>query len=125
METYIKALRKEAYLMMVNVATVIIGGVLSLFTAYVLNNITITILVIDFVVALKCILLEREVVKAININVTKDIIWENIMAVLFVCFNWYISGATGFVLYFICFIVYLWAYRNHIKKVKELIIGYN
>ena len=121
LETYIKALRKESYLMIINICTVISGMILSVFSAYVIDNIIFTVLVIDILVAVKSILLEKVVSKAIEINVTREIVLETVLAILFVYFNWAIAGAIGFVLYMLCYLFYLWMNKNNIKKVYKLI----
>ena len=121
LETYIKALRKESYLMIINICTVISGMILSVFFFFLIDNIIFTVLVIDILVAVKSILLEKVVSKAIEINVTREIVLETVLAILFVYFNWAIAGAIGFVLYMLCYLFYLWMNKNNIKKVYKLI----
>lgn len=122
--TYLKATRKEKYILFVNVLVVIISVIITVVTIFVFNNIELAVLSIVFLLALRCILAEKYLAKILKIDVKKDIVLELVMTIIFIFTSWTIRGVIGSVLYTISCIIYLFLKRNDILISKNKIVKY-
>ena len=116
-EPYMKALRKESRLLFGNIIAVILSFLSSLVFAFVLDNLDYVILSLVIILAIRSIILEIEVEKKLNINIRFDVMSELIMTFLFIVFNWYLGGWSGFCAYLIAVVIF-WIIE---KKSVELI----
>ncbi len=123
--TYLKALRKEKWLLAVNAATVLFSVLLSYISVFVLQNLDTAILSIVILLACRCIISEVLLTNLIeNANLYKDIVLENILSVLFIITSWSIGGMLGLILYMISYLIYLFLKRNNILKLAGLLKQY-
>lgn len=113
--TYLKALRAEKKIMIINCSMMGVAAVLTLISTYILKNLGLAVLVIVAVLCLRCIGFEKTIDQLL-LKENRHVIFnlENLLSVCFVCFNYLIGGSIGFVGYFVCAIVYF------VVKVKKL-----
>lgn len=69
--TYLKAIRKEKYIFLVNFAVAITSGGLSVFTIYIFENLIVTVLLITVLMGIKCFLSEYLLSKELTISIRK------------------------------------------------------
>lgn len=119
--TYLKALRKEKIMLYNNVMTVLLSFLLSYLTIQIWNSLTLTILLIVFLLAFRAIIAEAYIGKILRINVFKDIVLEVLLSVLFMFTNWNIGGIQGVLLYSVAYIIYVLLKKDSIKKSLESI----
>ena len=122
--TYLKTLRKENLILMVNILTVFMSLITTGISVYIFGNMDIAIASIIVMLVFKCFVAEMLISKLINIRIYKDTILEIILTAIFIIGSWIIGGYAGLLLYITAFIVYLlikWKdIRSTIKSAKEI-----
>lgn len=104
--TYLKTLRKEAWLLLVNSITMGLSLFLTWLTVFVMDNLDLTVLLILMLVAFRCVFAEIMVSRVLEIKVLFDIILEIIMVTSFVVCSWFVCGARGLIIYSLFFVAY-------------------
>lgn len=115
-QTYLNILRQETKLMQINIVGVLVAGVTTYSSIFLLKNLTLAMLSIVFNQMFRCIYAEIIISKKINMDVIKDIVTETAIVLLFIFFNWFIGGYIGLSLYSICYAFYLFIKRDVIKE---------
>lgn len=118
--TYLKTLRKEKTILVVNVMSMALSIFLTLLFTVVFQNLFLAILSIVILLAFRCIVAEILLAKILNISVRKDIVLEIIMTIVFILTGWFMTWFIGVVVYSISYAVYLFIMR---KDIKLSIIG--
>lgn len=85
-DNYLKAYRKEKQMLIVNLICVALAFGLFAFSAYVLNNMTVLLVSVVFVIMLRSVISEIIVMKTIKIKIVADFIIEIVMTVVFIVF---------------------------------------
>lgn len=106
LNTYMKALRKEKAIMLINSMSVVISAILSVFSIIILKNLTLTMLFIVITIGIRCIAFELYLKINVGLDVAKDIVAESIMCTAFILCNWNIGGITGLIIYIVIFLLY-------------------
>lgn len=120
-ETYMKALRKEKQLLLVNVLSVVLSLGLTGLTVFYLESLELAVLTIVVLLAFRCIYAEMLLAKALKVPVLKDIIQEVVLTILFIVFSWNIGGMYGLLLYMLVYAIYLGLQRNAIKNLWGMV----
>lgn len=120
-ETYMKTLRMEKDLLIINIISVILSLLLSIINIYILENLDLSVLTILILVAFRCICSEIILAKRINIKIYKDIILELIVVTSFVISNWFISGIYGLLIYLLFVILFITINKSDIRKALKKI----
>lgn len=105
--TYLKTLRKEKFILKVNLLSVVLSLITTIVTVFILKNLTLSVLSIVFLLAFRCIISELFLARYLNISVIKDISVENLLVVVFIYSGWVIQGSTGCIIYIVAFFLYL------------------
>lgn len=119
--TYLKAMRKEKQLMIINVWIMILSLFFTGVFSYLFKNLIMSISAITVLLALRCIWAEKTVCDRLEIKKNVVLNIENILMLIFVITNYFISGWSGFTLYagiaimFVTFNVKIF-YKENIKK---------
>lgn len=123
--TYLKTLRKEKIILVVNLVTLSISIISTVITTYFIRNLDLTVMSIVLLLIIRCVIAEIYLANILGISVYKDIIIELIMTTVFIISSWYINSWITTVIYGIVYIVYLIVKHGDIKKmiknIKELI----
>lgn len=106
-ETYMKTLRKEKWLLLVNLSMVILSVISTGITVYWLHNLDLTIASIVVLLALRCVFAELVLARGLEIRVKTEIVWELMLTVIFIGCSWFIGGIPGLWLYLIVYMVYV------------------
>ena len=121
--TYMKTLRKEDKLLVVNTCSMALSFILTGITVFCLNNMDLAILSIVLLLAFRCIFAELIVTKVIKIDEKKDIILEVLVVIIFILSSWIIGGIKGMLVYAICFSAYLFIKREDFSNVLKYCWG--
>jgi len=113
--TYLKTLRKENLILMVNILTVFISLITTGISVYVFENIDVAVAAIIFMMIFKCFVAELLISKLINISIYKDTLLEILLTAIFIIGSWIIGGYPGLVLYIVAFGIYLIIKWKNIK----------
>ncbi len=116
--TYLKTLRKEKYIMFINITVLLISIIITFFTTIVFKNLHMAILSILVVILIRSVAAELYISKILGVKVIKDIIYEIILTLLFVVVGWYFKTGTGFLVYSIIILSYL------LLKKKDILLSF-
>ncbi|MHA1381518.1 MAG: hypothetical protein ACTSRG_24390, partial [Candidatus Helarchaeota archaeon] len=104
--TYLKSLRKESLMLKINLTSLFVSVISTIFLSVIFKNLNLLIVSIVFLLGLRCILAEILLSKFLKISIHKDIYLELIMTILFISTGWFINSwktvaiyGTGYVLY--------------------------
>lgn len=120
-ETYMKTLRKEKWLLIVNLTTVGLSAACTGVTVYWLHNLDLAVVSIVVLLAFRCVLAETLLSHAIEINVKKDIVCELALTVIFISASWFIGGLAGLAVYLVAYVVYLFIKRKSIAEMASMV----
>lgn len=112
--TYLKALRMERYILRVNLITVAVSLFLTLFTTVIFKQLELAIITIIILLALRALLAELTIAKNLQISVKKDILLENGMVAIFILSGWFFYGFSSLSIYVFTYFLYLF------MKIKEV-----
>ncbi|MGE1107743.1 lipopolysaccharide biosynthesis protein [Bacillus wiedmannii] len=122
--TYLKTLRKEKWMLIINLITVGLSLVLTFISVYLLNSLNLAILCIIFLLAFRCIIAELYLARVLNIRVKKDILLELFMTIVFISVSWYLSALWAAAIYVAVYIGYIVIKWNDIlyilKNIKRI-----
>lgn len=105
--TYLKTLRKERIILLVNSLTWFLSIVLSLFSVFYYNNIDLTVIVIIISLFFRCILSEEILVRILDIHIGNSNMIESFLTIFFVSSNFFLSTIQSGILYLIVYLIYL------------------
>lgn len=112
--TYLKTLRKEKWMLIINLITVAMSLLLTCLSVFVFNSLHLTILCIIFLLAFRCIIAEIYLARFLDIEVKKDIILEIIITIIFIIISWYLSVISAVCTYLVVYMIYLMIKKNDI-----------
>lgn len=114
-ETYMKTLRKEKLLLIVNMTTVMLSVVLTSITVFFLENLDLAVLSIVVLLAFRCVFAEILLSFSLDIHVVKDICLEVVLTSLFISVSWFVGGINGLEIYIVFYFIYLVIKAKDIK----------
>lgn len=115
-ETFMKTLRQEKYLLTINCITVLFSGIFTYITVFVLHNLNLSIISLVILVGIRCILFEMLLEKIMSIKLLKDVIAEIFMVSIFMFSVHFFSSIAGVLLYIVFYILYLCFQKENIKE---------
>ncbi len=119
--TYLKALRRENWMMVINMASVALSLLLSGVVIAWLQNLELAVLSILILLVFRCVFAELVLSRVLEIRVGFNLILELIMTVAFVCFSWLLGGWFGCLCYLAAYGVYLLIKREDVKDIFSLV----
>lgn len=114
--TYLKNLRKEKWILIVNLVSMGISFLVSLVTIFLLNNLILAMISIVLVLAFRCIYAELLLSKWLAIKVKKDILLELLMCLLFMATGWLLQSYWSTLIYAAGYLGYLYIKRKDITE---------
>lgn len=118
---YLKSLRKEGFLMINNILAVILTVILSYITAYLLNNLILTILVIDVIYILRCVVAETYVNRVLGVNTRRDMIYDVVLATAFAFSAWNLKIVSAAAVYGIIYFCYLLLKKQDVVAIMQIV----
>ncbi|MBS6559181.1 MAG: hypothetical protein KH355_02770 [Clostridiales bacterium] len=118
--TNLKALREEKYILIINGVTVALSAILSYITIWKVHNIILSIMIITLVLGFRCILGETIISKILNIKKTKRILEEICLSIVFIIANWLLKGIYGELIYLGCYFIYIMLNRDEIYRILKI-----
>lgn len=113
--TYLKTLREERFIMKINIIVLFLSIVSTIFTTLIFRNLNAAVLSILIAISIRSIFAEVYLSKILKVNVIRDIIYETTLTVLFVVVGWYVNSISGFALYALAVSVYVFLKRKVLK----------
>lgn len=121
--TYMKALRMEKQMLLVNLISVLISSFISLLIFFFIHNLVLAVLTIVFVLSMRCIFAELVLTNKLGIKVSKNIKLELFLTVVFIGANWFMSFWASFLLYSTIYILYLFLQKQEVHKTISIILN--
>lgn len=122
--TFLKSLRKEKFILLINIISVILSLITTFIFAFVLKNLSLSIAAIVFLLAFRCTLAEMFLSKILNISLYKDSTLEILITLVFILTGWFVVSWLGIIIYLLAYILYLFIKRKDIitmiKRIKNL-----
>lgn len=122
--TFMKVLRMEKKLLILNVLTLIISVVLTAFSVFLLHDLTVTVFVIIIVMAIRSTLSELYVKNKLGVKFSSEMILETVMILLFILLLWYLPIIESMIGYSLALTRYLLIKKRDIftaiKSVRKL-----
>lgn len=116
--TYMKTLRKEKWLMQVNIITLFISFVLTILNVYVLQSLALTVFSVVILLGFRSVIAELLLSRFFNISLYKINIEEVGLSIIFIFSSWFIRDYRGMLIYLSFYILYLF---NHKKTLKFMV----
>lgn len=114
--TYLKTLRKESYIMKINILSVIISIITTIIMGVIFRNLDLTILTIIIVLAFRGSLAEIVLATEINIDVKSDIFLESILVIIFILLGMILNDWMAMAIYLIAYCIYFFVKRKEIAS---------
>jgi len=121
-ETFLKTLHKEKWLMYVNVIIVALSFVSAVVTVFWWNNLDAAIVNIVILLAFRCIFAEIWLASILKVSVVKDIILEILLTITFMCSSWFVGGMLGVGLYLGIYMLYIAFKRKEVWDLVNVVI---
>lgn len=110
--TYLKNIRKEKWILIVNLIALFFSFITSMISIFLLNNLTLTIISLVIILAFRCIFAEILLSRWIHIQIRKDIILELLLCVVFMTTGWFLQSILSTLIYTACYLMYLFIKKN-------------
>ena len=114
--TYLKSFRKEKSMLIINTISLILSLILTISSVFILNNLTLAILSIVFLLGFRCVIGELVLTKIMNILIYKDIILETVLTAIFIISRWFINNMFCSIIYTCFYLIYVFIKRKDIKR---------
>ena len=114
--TYLKSFRKEKSMLIINTISLILSLILTILSVFILNNLTLAILSIVFLLGFRFVIGELVLTKIMNILIYKDIILETVLTAIFIISSWFINNMFCSIIYTCFYLIYVFIKRKDIKR---------
>ncbi|MGL9728852.1 lipopolysaccharide biosynthesis protein [Enterococcus sp. DIV0756] len=121
--TYLKSLRKEKTILRVNVITLAVSLMLSLFVIFVVENLLLSVALIIFSLALRCNLAEFFLCRAMDVKFGYRTFLETALTLLFIISNLLFDGSLmSLIMYAVFYLIYLLiTHQSVVSSAKDFI----
>ena len=121
--TYLKALRKEKLMLLINIISVALSLLVSGVVIYAIKNLTLAVLSIVVLLAFRCELAEWLLARQLKLKVKTDMLLELVVVSVFVISSWVLGGWVGFGIYVASFVVYVLCRARSIHQTIQLVLS--
>ena len=112
--TYLKALRKEREILVINLFSVLLSVITTGITVYVVHSLELAVVSIVIILAIKCDMAEIFLAQNMKISVYKDMLVESAFVVIFISTSWFLDNWSATVIYAGLFVGYLFWKKDKI-----------
>lgn len=119
--TFLKVLRMERQLLIINVITLIISVILTIISVFFLHNLTMTVFTIIIVMAIRSTIAELYLKSNLDIKFSIEMLIETVMVVAFISLAWYLPVFKALIGYTIILILYLIIKKKDILRSVRVI----
>lgn len=114
--TYMKTLRREKTMLRINLVTMILSLIMTIFSTRIYTNLDMTVFNIVILLAVRSTLAEKELSKDLDVKIGKDIILETFLIAVFISTGWFINSWVTVLIYCTVYSVYLLIKRSDLKE---------
>lgn len=117
--TYLKTLREEKAMLRINSLIFTLSILFTLGSTMYFNSLNLAVVSIIVLIASRCILAELYLSRKLNIDISKDIVYEIILTIFFILNAWILNSLLGLLSYILIYIIYIMIKKNDIKNATE------
>ena len=119
--TYLKVLRKEKMLLLINIISLGISAGLCSIGAYVLNNMMAVVICMVAAIAIRSLITNIYLSKIMEVPNEINVIWECVLSLIFIVINLTLPMYIAFFVYLAAYVIYCLVTRNTlISSIKKL-----
>lgn len=119
--TYLKALRKERFMLKINLISFFLSVCVTYLTTVLINDLYLTVLSIVFLLALRSTLAEYYLLRKMKYNHAREINFEILLIVIFMILNWLLKPFFSFTIYLFIYLVYLFTKRTTLSNLYRML----
>ena len=120
-ETYLKNYRRERFLLLINVGTMLISVICSSYIIFVMSNQKLAIYFILFILCFRSTLSEIYLNRFMKRRIGTDVLVEIILATIFVLVNVYFDYLVAFLIYGVGYLLFVLLHRNKYRELRKYI----
>ena len=105
--TYLKALRKEKFLMRASWFAVGVSLACSAVFVYILHDLNLSIACIPVILGVRCYVGEAILAKELKVNIWKDVLVEIGLVIVFILVSWNVESIISTLVYLCCYLIYV------------------
>lgn len=121
---YLKTLRKESMLLKINLIGLLLGGIASILSTFLLKNLYFAVISIVLVLSIRTIISEIVLSKILNVKYFKNIILESSFVILFIALGLLKKTWISMIIYIFIYLIYL-CYNKEILKEFRILLKIN
>lgn len=121
-ETYLKSFRKERFLLLVNVGTMLLSVLISYFIIFAFENQRMSIYFILFILCFRSTVSELYLNRFLRRKIRGELVCEIVLVFIFVVGNGIFEPLVGLGIYVVSLLIYMWMHRKEYKDIKEMLI---
>lgn len=114
--TYLKTLRHEKTMLRLNAVTVLVSAIFTVFTTVIWHNLNLAVLTILLGQMVRATIAELFLAKKLSINLSKDLILEIVLTLVFIISGWYIDSWWTMLIYAASYLGYLIIKQKDVKR---------
>lgn len=118
--TYLKVLRQERNIMLINWSAVIITGISTLLIVYKFDNLTLAIASLPILLGIRCSIGELLLTRKINMSIMNEMLAEWGLILSFIIASWYIDSWISTLVYTCVYFGYVFWKRQDVKSLVDL-----
>lgn len=119
--TYLKALRKENWILLNNVITLLCSLVTTYITVILCRNIELAVLSIVILLGIRCVISEVYLSRCLKIKLNREIVIELIMIAIFIGGNSLVDAGVGVIAYCIAYGGYILYIKDRLLEVRKMV----
>lgn len=120
----LKALRRENEMVRLNLVSLIISAILTIFGAFIIQNIDFTVFAILVTISIRSLLGEIVISRVFNLNLVTSYFYEFFLVTIFICSAWYLDSILTLYVYFSAYLLYLILNFGKIRNSFKILFGY-
>lgn len=120
--TFLKTIRREQVILTSNIISVAVSLVLGILFVFLIPNPNLAIFSIVISLAIRSFLAERKLAGYLDISISKEVLSETVLTLLFIVINWYVNSALSMLLYGAVLLIYVYKFSDittSIRFIKE------
>lgn len=114
--TYMKVLRKERVMLIINALSLIVSTILCAIGAFLIGDIVAVALAMTAAIVFRSLIANVYLAKQMNLSIDKNILWEVVLAILFIMLNAYFNDVVVFTAYGVVYAVFLLVNKGEVKE---------
>lgn len=119
--TYLKVIRKENSLLIINIICVLLSALLCISTAIIFKNLTGVIISMVVAVFIRSIIAEVYLALQLKVSLIRSVFYETLLILTFSITSWYLIDTINIIIYLIFYLIFLVSIRKEVNLLSGII----